>query len=114
MARVSRAELKRLIDKVPDSELEGARQALQALVDAAAGEPDTFVLVPHSPRAPARELPHVSRSGRAVTVIYDATKPPPSRDEIRERLQPQESTGAAAEREWQESETDNRGRSQQG
>ena len=74
MARVSRAELKRLIDKVPDSELEGARQALQALIDAAADQPDA----------------------------------------IQDRLRAQESAGATAEREWQESETDNRGRSQQG
>jgi hypothetical protein len=114
MARVSRAELKRLIAKLPDSELESARQALQALIDAAAGEPDKTIFVPYNGRGGPIELPRVSHSEGVVTVIFDATKPRPSLDEIQDRLRAQEGAGATAEREWQESETDNRGRSQQG
>ncbi len=120
MAQPSRAELKRLIDKLPDGERETARQALQALIDKAAGEPNRFSFVPHSPRRAARELPHVSRSEGAVTVIYDPTQPRPSPEDIGARLQVQESgetlaadeqAPTSAEREWQESEADNRGQS---
>ncbi len=114
MATVRRTDLKRLIDKLPDGELESAHQALQALIDKAAGEPDTIFLFPDNGRGPATELPHVSRSGGTVVVRFDGAKPPPSLDEIQARLRAQESAGATAEREWQESETDNRGRSQQG
>ena len=114
MATVSRAELQRLIAKLPDSELENARQALQALIDKAADMPPTLVYVPYNGRGGPIELPAVSRSEGAIVVVYDATKPRPSPEEIWDRLQSQESAGATAEQEWQESETDNRGRSQQG